>query len=166
MGELPQSKWFLMVAVLDVYCRRHRGVNTVFRLQSTCVALVKMLNKVDTAERAKQLLLAEQFRHKGMGALFTRDILNQQEASLLETLDWKITIPSTESWLSTYCARFNVLSRRLLVSALLWVWGETVSNANVLIRYSPSSAQFSPRKQANGLLGLGFVSAGLLPPNA
>merc|ERR1712129_320437 len=32
--------------------------------------------------------------------------------------------------------------------------------------YSPSSAQFSPRKQANGLLGLGFVSAGLLLPNA
>jgi hypothetical protein len=46
------------------------------------------------------------------------------------------------------------------------VWGETVVNANVLIRYSPSSAQFSQRKQANGLLGLAFVSAGLLPPSA
>jgi len=164
--ELPQSKWFLMVAVLDVYCRRHRGVNTVSRLQATCVALVKILNKVDAAEPAKQVLLAKQFEHTGISAMFTRDILNQQEASLLETLDWKITIPSTESWLSTYCTRFNALSRGLLVSSLVWVWGETVTNASALIRCSPSSAQFSQRKQANGLLGLGFVSAGLLPPSA
>jgi hypothetical protein len=125
-----------------------------------------MIHKFDSAKPSQHMLLKKVFWRHGISAIFTTDILSQQEASLLETLDWKIAIPSSESWLSAYCTRFNIFTRKLLVSSLVWVWGETVINANVLIRHSPASAQFSPRKQANGLLGLAFVRAGLLPPSA
>eukprot|EP00419_Tripos_fusus_P000293 CAMPEP_0172692826 /NCGR_PEP_ID=MMETSP1074-20121228/25537_1 /TAXON_ID=2916 /ORGANISM="Ceratium fusus, Strain PA161109" /LENGTH=361 /DNA_ID=CAMNT_0013513093 /DNA_START=47 /DNA_END=1132 /DNA_ORIENTATION=- len=151
--RLPQSTWFQMVAILDVYCRRHKHADTVSRLPATCIALVRMLRKVDKAR------LIERVLPRG-------DILNQEEASLLESLDWTIAFPSIESWLSTYCTRFNVLTQGRLVASIAWVWGKTIFNAEVLIRHSPSSTKLPPRKQATGLLGLGVVSAGLLPLDA
>jgi len=93
-------------------------------------------------------------------------MLNEQETFLLATLDWKIAIPSIESWLSTYCTRFNVFTKRLLVPSLLWVWERTVFCARILMMHSPANAALPPRKQANGLFGLGFVSARLLPLDA
>jgi len=94
------------------------------------------------------------------------EILDAEEAGLLRTLDWKIVIPSIESWLSTYCARLNLLTQRLLVPSIAWVWMKAISNANILIWHSPASPKLPPRRQANGLLGLGLVSARLLPPDA
>jgi len=156
----------VMVALLDVYCRRHKSANTVSRLQATCVALARMLKKIDAAEPVKQAQLAEKLLHAEISRCLSRDILNHQEASLLETLDWKITIPSTESWLTTYCTRFNLLTQKLLCSSVAWVWNETIANAVALLRHRPSSEKFPPRKQAIGLLGLAFVDAGLLPLHA
>jgi len=62
-----------------------------------------------------------------------------------------------------YCTRFNVLTKKLLVPSLLWVWERTVLCAHILMMHSPASAALPPRRQANGLLGLCFVSARLLP---
>jgi len=174
--NLSSEAWFHSAALLDVYCRRYTGPDLMSRLPATCVALVKMLKKVNNAGvsmKGSNLSvhaghLGEALRREGIRTDFTNEeMLNEEEISLLVTMDWKIiSIPSMESWLSTYCTRFNVLTKRLLVPSLLWVWERTVFCARILIMHSPASAALPPRKQANGLLGLAFVSARLLPLDA
>jgi hypothetical protein len=173
--NMPFETWFQSAALLDVYCRRYTGPDLMDRLPATCVALVKMLKKVDNAGvsmKGSNLSvhaghLGEALRREGIRTdITTEEMLNEQEMSLLMTVDWKMAIPSIESWLSTYCTRFNVLTKRLLVPSLLWVWERTVFCARILMMHNPATVALPPRRQANGLLGLGFVSARLLPLDA
>jgi len=82
---------------------------------------------------------------------------------VLVTLDWKIFIPSIESWLSTFCTRFSVLTQWLLNPSLTWIWETTISYARILVMRYPASALLPPSRQAKGLLGMACVSARLLP---
>jgi len=173
--NLHPSAWFHLAVLLDGYCQRHSQADMISRLPATCVALVKMLKKADAAGlsmkgsnlSAHAGQLREWLQSIGIWTdSTTEEMLNEQEASVLATLEWKIFIPSIESWLSTYCTRFSVLTQWLLGPSLSWVWETTISNGRILVMHSPASALLPPGRQAKGLLGMACVSARLLPLDA
>jgi hypothetical protein len=172
--RLDQSTWFQLVTLLDAYCQQQRKADTLERLPATCVALINVLRKFNTGGRKSEYnlpafarLLGEWLRNKGIStAVTTQEMLNEQEESLLVTLDWNITIPSTESWLSMYCTRFSVLTQGLLDESVAWMREKTIFSARILMSHFPVTPAFPAHRQANGLWGLGLVSAMLLPLNA
>eukprot|EP00419_Tripos_fusus_P067621 CAMPEP_0172932492 /NCGR_PEP_ID=MMETSP1075-20121228/220026_1 /TAXON_ID=2916 /ORGANISM="Ceratium fusus, Strain PA161109" /LENGTH=405 /DNA_ID=CAMNT_0013793819 /DNA_START=44 /DNA_END=1261 /DNA_ORIENTATION=+ len=172
---LPFEALFQSTALLDMYCQRNARPDMMCRLPATCVALVKMLKKFDNAGMSMKGsnlsvhagLLSEALRREGIHTDFTtEEMLNEEETSLLLNLDWKLAASTIESWLSAYCARFSIFTKRLMEPSLHWVCKRTKICARLLITHSPASAALPPRRQANGLLGLSFVSARLLPLDA
>lgn len=173
---LPQSSWFEAATLLDVYCLHKPGGLDVGVMPATCVALVRMLKKTDNSTLAMRgsnlaahaVQLAQWVRKLGYEASEpTEEQLNNQESELLEVLRWQVNLPSLESWLSTLCTRFNVLTRGLFAPSMKWVWEQSIFYARVVVmRQATGSGGLSPRDVACGLLGLTLVSARLLPLEA
>jgi len=180
--SLPPTSWFHAAVLLDSFCARApRGVS-VELLPATCLALVKMLKKVDQASlcmRGSNLSsCAVHFVHwlRASGYPGTADPTEEQlaeaERAVLEVLNWEIDVPSLESWTSLFCTRFNVLTRGHWLPSLQWVWQQSSCHQRLVVLQQAAGAELRPKCLAAGLLGLAFVSARLLtldelrPPKA
>jgi len=93
-------------------------------------------------------------------------MLFNAERDILQALGWRISIPTLESWTSTYCARFNILTQHRFIDSLKWVWQRSVMISRFIMMRNAVSSEVLPQKIAGGLLALGLVAARLLPGEA
>jgi len=180
---LPQKSWFEASLLLDAFILKSltpsQNLNSIElainTLPATCVALVAILRKnecisplgADTScYIADACLLAQYLQGLGytsVNAEVTEDMINKQEVKVLHTLRWRIRVPTIESWTSTFCARFNVLTRNSMVPSLTLVWQEALVAARRIMMHQASSKALPPKQLAAGLLAIGLVGARLLP---
>lgn len=167
--------WFQSVAVFDAYCARKPEGVSVDRLPLLCVALVRLQAKsegtrlVDVHDNfvfASKLALSLQ--RLGLDARWEEPAdfigeLKRQEIDVMRVLDWRIQLPSAESWLSWFIVRFNTLSSGSFADSLSWAWHQGVRSLHCQVPIRPSTGAFPNRHQAHGLLALLVVRAGLLP---
>jgi len=187
LAGLPQKSLFEACLLLDVFLLKSRPqthnqdstVAAINTLPATCAALVAILKKNDcvsssfSAGASSLIPLTRAFAqhllalgYSEVNAEVTEDTLNTQEVRVLQALRWRIHLPTTESWMSTFCSRFNVLTRSLMVPSLTWVWQQGLATAGVIMMHQASSETQAPKKLAAGLLAVGLVSAHLLPLEA
>jgi hypothetical protein len=181
LAGLPQKSWFEAATLLDFYVLKtmdaERLIPTINALPSTCVSLVAILKKNDCATAlvagssfVPHACLFAQYLHRlgfpSVNSEVTDEMINIQERIVLQALGWRVHMPTTESWTSTYSARFNVLTRSLLVPSLNWVWQQGLFGARLIMMRQASTSELPPRVLAAGLLGLGLVGARLLPLEA
>lgn len=151
------------------------AINT---LPATCVALVAILGKFDCVlartaitsfSIARACSFAQNLQQMGyteVNAAVTENMINTQEAKVLQKLRWRIHMPNTESWTSTFSSRFNVLTRNLIAPSLTWVWQHGMFAARMIMMHQASSEALPPKQLAAGLLAIGLVGARLLPLEA
>jgi len=179
---LPQKSWFEAATLLDVYILKTtdsklKMQTAIEDLPSICSALVAILKKNDCATALvagsnfvpQACLFAQYLQRLGFSAVnvdVTCEMIKTQEKNVLEALGWRILVPTTESWTSTYSARFNVLTRSLLVPSLNWVWQQGLFGARLIMMRQAVNEELPPRVLAAGLLGMGLVGARLLPLEA
>jgi len=179
---LPQKSWYEATTLLDVYILK--TVDSKLKMQtaiedlpSICSALVAILKKNDCATALvspsnfvpQACLFAQYLQTLGLCAVnkaVTCEMIKTQEKNVLEALGWRINVPTTESWTSTYSARFNVLTRSSLKPSLEWVWQCSLFGARLIMMRQAVNEELPPRVLAAGLLGMGLVGARLLPLEA
>ena len=79
--------------------------------------------------------------------------------------------PSLHSWLAAFFSRLIVLTQQHLTgqeesvfgAVMVQLWKQIYTRGIVVVMHVPSPGLLAPRSLAMGLLGLGFVSAGMLP---
>mmetsp|Transcript_126644 Transcript_126644/g.352859 ORF Transcript_126644/g.352859 Transcript_126644/m.352859 type:complete len:379 (-) Transcript_126644:300-1436(-) len=172
----PHKSWFEVAHMLDIFLMHgSKGQNILEDLPATCIALVKIQKKFDTATLNTRGLnlhlhaaqLAQWLTRAGYTTSSpTQDELDQQEMAILEALRWQVNLPSIESWLSAFCMRFNVLTHGNFIPQLNWVWQQCMVYARVVVTHKAATLEKLPQRKANGLLGLTFVRARLVPLDA
>jgi len=175
---LPQKSWFEASTLLDVYHLKTMTpdnlVETIDALPATCAALVAIVKKMDCATALVSVssfvthaqLFAKYLHGLGYTTVpleVTDDMINKAEHAILKALAWRIVVPTTECWTSTFCARFNVLTRSSLVPSLNWVWQQGLFGARLILMQQAPSGDLPPKVLAAGLLAVGLVGARLLP---
>jgi len=147
-------------------------------LPATCAALVSILWKNECVRSssagtscniASACLFAQQLQKMGymeVNAEVSVDMINFQEAKVLQALRWRIHMPNTESWTSTFSARFNVLTKNFMTPTLTYVWQHGMYAARMVMMHQPSSEALPPKQLAAGLFAIGLVGAHLLPLEA
>eukprot|EP00404_Azadinium_spinosum_P025594 CAMPEP_0180678476 /NCGR_PEP_ID=MMETSP1037_2-20121125/68400_1 /TAXON_ID=632150 /ORGANISM="Azadinium spinosum, Strain 3D9" /LENGTH=339 /DNA_ID=CAMNT_0022708117 /DNA_START=41 /DNA_END=1061 /DNA_ORIENTATION=+ len=175
-GRGQDKGWFDAVTLFDVYCKNCPGGVKIELLPATCVSLVKVLKKVDISTinmkgsnlSVHATQLAQWLRQLGytLEHDVTEEQLSQQELELMSALAWQINLPSVLQWVSMFSSRFNVFTQNLFLPSLNWVWESGMFYMRMVVMRQASSEDFLPRRMANGLLGLGFIGARLLPVEA
>jgi len=175
--QLPEKSWFDMVMLFDLYCLRAHKPIEVGDLPSLCGAVVRLLKKFETVmflpnEHAlimNIMQLAEYLRQAGHTIphpAVTLESLEAHEHLVLTTLDWRINLSSVDSWMSAFYARMNTLTGQVLLPTLHLTWNHSLGLARAMLLMSGTSLSLSRRHAARGLLGIGFVAARLLAPDA
>jgi len=174
---LPVQKYFEAATLLDCYHLKNQDGVSIATLAVTCSALVMILKKNDNATAhmsACQLAphaaqMAQWLQRRGIPNVavdVTERMLLAAESNVLEVLEWRISVPTVESWTSTFCARFNILTQSLFMASMNWVWQQSLMMSRMIMTRQALSKETSPQKLAVGLLGLGLVAAQLLPGDA
>jgi hypothetical protein len=143
-------------------------------LPATCAAIVCILKKNDCVasniEGSTFLFDARQFSEQlpsigypNAKAEITQETINTQELRVLQTLGWRIQVPTAETWSSAFTARFNVLTKSLLTPSLTWVWQQSLFGSSYIMMRKAVNLELPPRALAIGLLAIGLVGARLLP---
>lgn len=172
---MSQKSWFSVVTAFDAYCLKFGSADNIFvTLPATCVALVKLLKKMDCAtdsmmgsnfsifatELVKWL---QQMGHPVEDLEVTEEAINSQELKVLKVLNWQLNLPTIESWTSRFCSRFNVLTRNMFMTSLNWAFGLCMAYARMIALRQATTREYSPRRISIGLLCISFVHARLLP---
>mmetsp|Transcript_137007 Transcript_137007/g.266625 ORF Transcript_137007/g.266625 Transcript_137007/m.266625 type:complete len:326 (-) Transcript_137007:62-1039(-) len=150
--------------LFDLYCV-HAFKGTEFPTLTTCVALVRLVKKgkkvnIPGQETGPVLQIAARFFPSFQP---TEDEVIRQEMAVLHAIGWRIYLPSIQSWLEKFVIRLNVLTNDMLAASLAWILEKSLFPATVLVMTLPTTSALPPQRQARGLLGLGLVSAGLIP---
>lgn len=175
--RLPEKSWFDLVMLLDLYCLRAPILVQVGDLPCLCGALVRLLKKFETViplPNEDDLLtsimhLAQHMRQAGHTVphpAVTLESLQAKEQLVLNTLDWNIKLSSVDSWMSAFYARMNTITGQVLLPTLRLTWNHSLDLARTMLLQSGSQLSLSRRHAARGLLGIGFVAARLLAPDA
>jgi len=170
--NMPPCTWFQLVTLFDIYCLSMPTGPSVGQLPATCIALVKLLTKMDCTAACTSLAdlspLGLDMRKwlEGLGhtvPFVTQHSITKVEWSLLQVLNWQLDVPTVESWMSMFCARFNVLTQSAFIDSLNWIWDQSICYARAILLQQASNPAHPPFQMAIGLLALGCVSARLLP---
>lgn len=183
-GSLHEESWSDSVVVLfDAYCCRATSPVQVEDVPALCVVLPMLLQKADNADigaRSSVLwqrlvfsLCANQFKqslreagHEVSTSIVTEKTVSDQEVLFLKELSWQINLPTVESWMSSYCARMNTLTRRAMIQTLVSVWQQSLQIARAFLFRRAGCPDLPPQRVARGLLALGCAAARLLPPES
>jgi len=181
-AELTQKGWFEASTLLDIFHLKTINAKSAISMDcllATCAALVCIIKKNDKlvsygiADAENFVATASYFAQdlEDMGcpsveAEVTVEMIQSQERHILSTLGWRIHVPTIDSWSTMFIARFNVLTRNLLVQKLQWVQYQSLSSSQLLMMKQAFTKERSPRTLAVGLLGIGLVAAGLFPMQA
>jgi len=169
--RLELSSWFDAVLIFDLCYQKGKIAQEAIPV--TCVAIVAMLRKADTAQELVDMTgmafeastLAEYLGSLGlhMGAeVSARDVV-EREQELLQILEWRINFTSVQKWLRSTCDRFNIISRGGLAQSLEWVFQQGTSSAASYLQGVSSCERWRPQQMANGLFCIGLIAARLLP---
>jgi len=178
---LQHTSWFEAATLLDTYHLKTMDptdpLHSIESLPATCAALVSILKKNDCQATlvgpAGFVPVACRFAEcmKGMGCdtvnvEVSAKMIETRERHVLQVLGWRIKVPTTESWCTTFVARYNIITQNLLAPKLHWVWQRCLFNARLIIMQRQLSTERPPKVLAVGLLGLGLLAARLLPLKA
>jgi len=178
---LPEMSWIEAPALLDMYHLKTRetgcNVHAITTLPATCAAVVCILKKNDDATALvggssfvrHASWFAQHLQQSGYPTVnteMTAKMINDQERHVLEALDWRIQVSTTESWASTFITRFNVLTRSLLKQSMQRVRQQSIFGARHFMMQQAVNPEQPPRVLATGLLGIGLVGVCLLPLEA
>lgn len=177
IAGLPEKSWFDAVVLLDTYCARADSPIPVGDLPALCVALVKLLKKMDSQALLSNdsqlwgcaMQMAHHLRQVGHDIehpAVTREKCEMQEVAVLKALRWQIALPNVNTWMLAYCARMNTFSKQELLPALAWIWQQSRCLARTLLLHRAISQSYSSRHLVQGMLGVGFVAAGMLSPDS
>jgi len=179
--DLAPPRWFTAMALLDTFARRSRDQLKAESLLTVCLAVARVLKKVDNAAsehdiqhlgleaalvQAGQRLQAGGISAPAGGWVPAQAEVGRAERALLEALQWRIQLPSHESWITMGCLRLDVLTSRAFAPTIRWAWQQctllagAVGVAQAATKAAPSS------RLAAGLLGINLVRAALLPLEA
>lgn len=174
MAGLQHTGWFDTAMYIDYYCLRCPGGADINTLPAVATALIGLLKKKDSAEqKVRTSDYASQAPHlagwiqmlgyKSVDSNVTVEKIHEEEHRILEILRWQINLPSTFSWMSSFCVRFNVFTCNKVTQSLAWIWEHYLLHArNLVLRY-PLSPTLAPRSMANGLFCLGLVCSRMIP---
>mmetsp|Transcript_98238 Transcript_98238/g.184738 ORF Transcript_98238/g.184738 Transcript_98238/m.184738 type:complete len:357 (+) Transcript_98238:47-1117(+) len=175
---LEMKGWIMAVTLLDVQVASGagQGWGSDRHLPVACVAIVRLVKKVDdalfyTSEfdfSAYVSLFAELLEKSGMHIPSEtissyEEMLQDEELRILQAANWQIQIPTVESWLSAFCARFSVLTRDIFMNSLVWIWQQGIALTGEILRQYTVTAEMPPRRVARGLISLLFVASNMLP---
>lgn len=176
--NMTPSDWFLATAVFDALCQRSPdGKEVLVRLPQlpvTVVAIVRLVRKFETVDKScygqgLTLLTKELACRLGLTgpmAEVSLESIMEHEQTVLKALEWQISIPTVESWVTSFAGRFDTLTLRFFSQPdnpmVPWVVDHVMYYARVLTFREVTGATVPPRRLAMGLLGLGFVTARLL----
>lgn len=174
---LPMQKWFEVVTLFDLYHLKKTDGITIGSVPATCAALLMLVKKNDCATQhvgasnfvPQAVQLAQWLQRLGYSDVcseMTEAMLFRAEMDVLQALGWRINFPTLESWTSTYCARFNLLTKHRFIESVKWVWQRSVMISRFIMMRTAVSSEVLPAKTAGGLLALGLVAARLLPGEA
>jgi hypothetical protein len=172
--HLDIQRWFESAVLLDVFdCASPGGIDIKF-LPATAVAVVKLIWKTNNAVQSLQGFRLSQHASqlgtwlKSIGypspvGEVTEAMIIERESEILKALHWQVNLHSVETWMSTFCMRFNVLTHGLFVPSLDWVSRQSIYFARKLVFHRAAGQGLAPHRQAAGLFALSFVSAKLIP---
>jgi hypothetical protein len=177
--HLPPRQWFEAATLLDAfYAGTSCNGTVVEHVPATCMAVLSILLKADSASSRHRLYgphnlqahasqLVQWLRSLGYkpDEVTSEEIMNQ-EVVVLAGLRWQINLPSLESWVATFCTRFNVLTRGGFLPSLAWAWERMMLFARAAVMQKPASRTLLPRRVAAGLMCLGLARARLLQVEA
>jgi hypothetical protein len=174
---LPQKSFFEAAALFDIYMAQAESSED--EIPITCAALVILLLKQDSAlagfsgltfamhaSQFAKYMVTSGVATEGAIEDVTEEMIYARERDILESLGWKIILPTIESWITTFIARFNILTHRRFMTSLEWLWHRAMFGARMLVRWQALSPEYPPMELAVGLLGLGLVGARLIPLDA
>jgi hypothetical protein len=176
-ARLPETHLLKAGLLLDVFCLRQAQVLSESSIAAVVVALVSIVTKFDTSENIapqRTLIAHTQYligilRDSGCprtyGDVSPAKVL-AQEQDILSALHWSVDLPTVEDWVGLVCARLNVFMFRMLAPLLVPMQERSFFSARILAVNCTSTAEFSPRHVAQGLLCLNLVSARVLPADA
>jgi hypothetical protein len=173
---LPEVHLLKAGLFLDILCLRRPGALLNGSIPVLCVALVKIIKKVESSTPDSLLLSLSQYAsclvdrlQNGCGqanAHLDSEDLRDHEAAILDALDWKLELPTTQDWITLTCKRLNVFMFGLLTPMLTPMLDRTLYLAKSIAVSCPASADFLPVRVGQGLLCLSLVSARVLPASA
>jgi hypothetical protein len=153
------------------------------QLLTTCVAIVRLLEKSDRSQRSRPpLSLSINVLFSGLlkrlnGVMPEADleaheevdtmVLMQREFDAMKVLDMRLTRrPTFDDWLSILRTRFDVLSRGKLGPAIEWASNYSINTARLILWAKRISEDFTSQRMAIGLFALGLTYGGVLPLSA
>jgi hypothetical protein len=174
---LQDKLWYEAVLLLDVFCLRSPNPVEVADLPSYCGAVLHLVAKMDDAlvsvnevhcleggERLKAWL-----QHSGHAmdhGPLTQWRLDEKELEVLRVLQWQLAMPTVTSWMYAFCTRILTLSKQAWLPLVIPVWEQSCVLARVLVSRCAATCSLTPRRIAQGLLGIGCVALKLLAPEA
>lgn len=174
--ELPDESYFEAVALLDAFIVGIAGVLEVREVLTLCVALIRVVKKLDTGHTcmalAKCVPIGNQarkwFQERGhdIGEQVTARDLQHKELSILKAVKWNVNVPSISSWIQFICTRFGILTQGTLKAQIDLGWQQALIKLKVIVALQPVSLALLPRTLATGLVCIVFVSTGLVPMEA
>lgn len=174
---LRLDKWFEVATLLDVYLAKSKDCNPICTLPATCAALVMLVKKNDYSiaevipsffvPRAAQLTLwLEKVGLANAGSDVTEEMLLSAEEEVLEVIEWRVNLPTVESWTAMFCERVNILTQNMFQDSVAWIWQRSLGILTLILTKQSLSIDALPQMIAAGVLGLGMLSARLLPGDA
>jgi len=168
-GQQPKD-WFKVVTILDILATRVRMPIT--ELPAQCAAVVSIVRKMDTsefrswlpmiAEHATQLAKSLNQMDTTVPDVVSEASISYQERQVLGALDWQVEPATCETWISAFCARFNIVEDGSLHPSIQWVWQTSISYAYRICMWQPASRSLSPRCLAQGTFCISAVLAHLV----
>lgn len=168
--------WFASVALLDALSVQAPNGLNVEELPALCAAIVKMVKKIDSVEMrcfytsmTPKVAQAASHLAQGLETLgyttvpVNAEELQKQEDWLLRTLQWRINLPSHESWLNIFCIRLNVLTSSILQPSIQWIKEQSTFVASALVMWQATTARLTPRRMVAGILSINIGRARLVP---
>jgi hypothetical protein len=170
--SLRQKDWFEGSTWLDVSARAARGAD-VTRLPGVVVAIVSLKKKRESASWSARKIhqhlapytsqLADWLKAvdpQYEAKVYDADSIQEIERELLQDLEWRLNVPTIESWTSLFCDRLNVLLHGEFVISLD---SDMLRQLVASMLSQPCTTDVTPRSRANGLFALLLSKMGLLP---
>jgi len=181
--QLPEARWLDALLLLDVYCIHRPDALESPSLAALCAAVARLVKKFEDAGghtvvevmstlHSKATCLAQWMQKSGyphsgqMNTVVTPADLNLHENEILCALRWTIKLPTTQDWMTVFCARLNVFTCSGLKHLLTPMWQYNFQLAHMLATHCPTTETCGAHRVAQGLLCLSLVAAQVLPADA
>lgn len=173
---VPQTVVDDATVLFDAFNLRHPDGLPLAHLPAACIAIVRLLAKLENPHNAMALRccwenryvvsFAKSLERDGVSMPpLTEELIGQVELQLLKALGFRINVPSVQTWLDLFIRRFNVLTNSGF-GQFLTVVGSLIYQPRILLLRAVLSEDLPPSQVAAGLLCLGFVAMTLLPVQA